>query len=213
VLNLAGYYAKYENFQANNPDFVLGTRVTRFSNAGTISTRGFEADVLFRPVRDLSLSGGVAYTDAKVDAFRLPPGANPADAIPNGTRLPFAPEWKASLNGDYTFRTGGFADVQLGVQSSYQTEQLTLLVGNALARNQSLVDGYALVDLSLALVDPDERYKLTFVAKNVFDQSFAAAISDGGPLGAGTGTSSFRYLIPREADRYFGLTLRVNYGG
>jgi iron complex outermembrane recepter protein len=211
TLNIAGYYAKYNNFQANNPDFVLGQRVTRFSNAGTISTRGIEVDFFARPARDLNLSGGVAFTDAKVDQFRLPPGANPADAIPDGTRLPFAPEWKASLAADYTVRTGGFADIRFGVQSAYQSEQTTLFVGNVLARNQSVVDGYALVDLSLALVDPEDRFRITATVRNLFDTSFAAAISDGNVLGAGAGTNAFRYLIPREADRFYGVTARVNF--
>lgn len=212
VLNLAGYYARYKNFQANNPDFVLGQRVTRFSNAGTISTRGFEADLVVRAARDFNIAGGLAYTDAKVDAFRLPAGGNPADFIPSGTRLPFAPKWKASLGSDYTIRTGGFADVQLSVQTSYQSQQLTLLVGNALARKAGTVDGYGLVDLAVALIEKDDRFKLSFTVKNVFDQSFAAAISDGGPLSGGnTGTSSYRYLITREADRQFGITGRVNF--
>ena len=43
--------------------------------------------------------------------------------------------------------------------------------------------------------------------KNLFDQSFASSIGAGGPGG------SFRYIIPREADRYFGITARVNFGG
>ncbi len=210
VLNLAAYYAKYKNFQANNPDFVLGQRVTRFSNAGTISTRGFEADLIVRAARDFNIGGGLAYTDAKVDEFRLPAGGNPADFIPAGTRLPFAPKWKASLGADYTIRTGGFADVQLSAQTSYQSKQLTLLVGNVLAREFATVGGYGLVDLAVALIEKDDRFKLSFTVKNVFDQSFAAAISDGGPLGAAA-TSSFRYLITREADRQFGVTGRVNF--
>ena len=78
------------------------------------------------------------------------------------------------------------------------------------ARNASRVDGYGLVDLAVALIEKDERFRLSFTVKNVFDQSFAAAISDGGPLG-GLATTSFRYLITREADRQFGLTGRVNF--
>lgn len=210
VLNLAGYFARYENFQANNPDFVLGQRVTRFSNAGTISTRGFEADLIIRAATDFNIAGGVAYTDAKVVDFRLPPGGNAADLVPNGTQLPFAPKWKAALGGDYTIRTWGFADVQLSVQTSYQSKQLTLFVGNTLARNFGTVDGYGLVDLAVALVEKDDRFKLGFTVKNVFDKSFAATIADGGPLG-GAATTSFRYLITREADRQFGITGRVNF--
>lgn len=213
TLNIAGFYAKYKNFQANNPDFVLGQRVTRFTNAGTVSTRGFEVDMLYRPTEDFSLSGGVAYTDAKVDAFRLPPGAPITDQIPNGTQLPFSPKWKASLGGSYTIRTGGFADVELGAQGSYQSSQLALLVASPLIRENGTIKDYGLLDLSIALVGKDDRFRISFLAKNVFDTSFAAAISDGGPLSAGnTGSSSYRYIIPREADRYFGINARINFG-
>lgn len=214
TLNLAGYYAKYKNFQANNPDFVLGQRVTRFTNAGTVSTRGFELDLLFRPSEDFTLSGGIAYTDAKVDRFRLPPGAPATDQIPSGTVLPFSPKWKSSLSGSYTIRTGGFADVELGAQGSYQSSQLSLLVASPLIRSQSRIKDYGLLDLSIALVDPDGAYRIAFLAKNVFDTSFAASIVDGGPLSGGnTGSSSYRYIIPREADRYFGVTAKLNFGG
>jgi iron complex outermembrane recepter protein len=220
TLNLAGYYAKYKNFQANNPDFVLGQRITRFSNAGSVSTRGFEADLLYRPSDDFTLSGGVAYTDAKVDTFKLPPGAPITDLIASGTTLPFSPKWKSSLGATYTIRTGGFADVELGAQGSYQTKQLSLLVANPLIRNNSIIDSYGLLDLSIALVDPDNRFRISFLAKNVLDTQFAASIVDGGPLSAGFpstpapgGSSSYRYIIPREADRYFGVNAKINFGG
>ena len=213
TLNIAGFHAKYKNFQANNPDFVLGQRVTRFTNAGTVSTRGFEIDMLYRPSDDFSLSGGVAYTDAKVDQFRLPPGAPITDQIPSGTQLPFSPQWKASLGSSYTIRTGGFADVELGAQGSYQSSQLALLVASPLIRQNGTIKDYGLLDLSIALVGKDDRFRVSFLAKNVFDTSFAAAISDGGPLSAGnTGSSSYRYIIPREADRYFGINARINFG-
>jgi iron complex outermembrane recepter protein len=213
TLNLAGYYAKYKNFQANNPDFVLGQRVTRFTNAGTVSTRGFELDLLYRPSDNFTLSGGVAYTDAKVDRFRLPPGAPITDQVPDGSRLPFSPKWKSSLGGTYTIRTGGFADVELGAQGSYQTSQLSLLVANPLITGNSRIKSYGLLDISLALVGEGDRFRISFLAKNVFDTSFAASIVDGGPLSAGnTGSSSYRYIIPREADRYFGINAKINFG-
>ena len=56
-----------------------------------------------------------------------------------------------------------------------------------------------------ALVDPDDKYRVTFMIKNLFDESFASAITSGGPGG------SFRYIIPREADRYYGVTARFNF--
>jgi iron complex outermembrane recepter protein len=207
VLNLAGYYAKYKNFQANNPDIVAGVVVTRFTNAGDISTRGGEVDILWRPITDLNISAGFAYTDAKVDQFFLPPGGNPAGVVPAGTPLAYAPKYKGSLGIDYRVRTGGQIDVTLGTQASAQSKQLSLFDPSPVLRAAGTIGGYSLVDLSVGIVDVDDRFRVTFQVKNVFDTSFASSITNGGPGG------SFRFLIPREADRYFGVTGKINFGG
>ncbi|HEX8447452.1 MAG TPA: TonB-dependent receptor [Sphingomonas sp.] len=199
ILNLAAYYAKYHNFQANNPDVVAGVVVTRFTNAGTVSTRGGELDLIVRPMRDLNLTGGLAYTDAKVDAFRAPVGGSTSGVIPSGTELPYAPKWKGSLGADYRIRTGGAVDFQLGVQGSYQSSQLSQFDASAAIRKAATIGGYGIVDLSAAVVEAADRYRIGFQVKNLFDQSFAAAIQSGGPGG------SYRYIIPRDADRYFGV--------
>ncbi|PAX07027.1 TonB-dependent receptor [Sphingomonas lenta] len=205
VLNVAGFYAKYKNFQANNPDEVAGVIVTRFTNAGTISTRGAELDLLFRPVDDLSISGGLAYTDAKVDRFRVPSNGNNTGVIPSGTRLAYAPEWKASLAADYRIRTGGGLDIGLGGDAAYQSEQLSQFDANPAVREATTIEGYTLVNLAASLIDAADRFRLTAQVRNVFDKSFAASITAGGPAGG------YRYIIPREADRYYGITGRVNF--
>ncbi len=207
VLNLAAYYAKYKNFQANNPDVVAGVVTTRFANAGVISTRGAELDLLWRPATDLAISGGLAYTDAKVDAFRLPVGGNAGALVPRGTSLAYAPKWKGSLGADYRMRTGNSLDFTFGAQGSIQSKQLSLFVGNAAQRAAGTIGGYGLLDLTAGVVSSDDKYRLLFQVKNAFDTSFASAISDGGVAG------TYRYQIPREADRYFGVTARVNFGG
>jgi iron complex outermembrane receptor protein len=205
VLNLAGFYAKYDNFQANNPDIVAGVLVTRFTNAGQISTRGGELDLLFQPIADLSFSGGIAYTDAKIDQFRVPTNGNNTGVVPPGTQLPYAPKWKGSLGADYRIRTGGAIDVALGAQGSYQSSQIAQLDASAAIRAATTIRAYGLVDLSAGIVEANDRFRVTFQVKNLFDESFAAAITSGGPGG------SYRYIIPREADRYYGVTGRVNF--
>ena len=205
ILNLAGFYAKYNNFQANNPDIVAGVLVTRFTNAGSISTRGGELDMIFRPMRDLNINGGLAYTDAKIDQFKIPTNGVVTGVVPSGTQLAYAPKWKGSLGMDYRIRTGNMVDVVLGAQGSYQTKQLSQLDASAAVRAATTIHGYAMVDLTAALVDPDDKYRVTFMIKNLFDESFASAITSGGPGG------SFRYIIPREADRYYGVTARFNF--
>ena len=51
-----------------------GTLITTLTNAGEVSTEGFELDFLAKPLDNFTLSGGIAYTDAQVDKYFTPPG-------------------------------------------------------------------------------------------------------------------------------------------
>lgn len=205
TLNLAAFYAKYKNFQANNPDLVAGVVVTRFTNAGEVSTRGIELDMNWRAGKNTTIAGGVALTDAHVDAFNAAPGAAATAIIPAGTKLGYAPTWKGSLSIDHRIETGGFADVALGGSMNFQSKQLSLFAPDAVQRQFGTIPGYTLVNLSVALVDPADKWKIIAQVRNVFDTSYAAAIINGGVSG------SYRYQIPRDADRYWGVTARVNF--
>lgn len=205
IVNLAGFYAKYNNYQANSPDIVNNERTTRLINAGTVSTKGFELDFIARPSRNFSINAGLAHTKARVLNFRLPEGANASALVASGTPLANAPDWKMSVGANYNWETGGFADVEFATSLAMQSDQLYELSPNPVVRRATTVDGYATMDASVALADPAEHWKLTFFVKNLFDKSYASSIISGGQGG------SFRYIIPREADRYIGITGQFNF--
>ena len=205
TLNIAGFYAKYSNFQANNPDDVAGVVVTRFTNAGSVSTAGVEMDLSYRPTRNTTINAGIALTDAHVVKFKQAPNAPATAIIPEGTQLGYAPTWKGSLSVEQRIPTGGFADVVLGSTMNFQSKQLSLFSPDENQRNLGTIPGYALVNASIALVDPDDKWKVSFIVRNVFDEAYAAAIINGGVAG------SYRYQIPRDADRYWGVTARINF--
>jgi len=206
VLNLTAFSAKYKNFQANNPDVVAGVVVTRFTNAGSVSTKGAELDLYYQPARDFTISGGVAYTDAQVERFRLPPGALPTQVVPSGTPLGYAPKWKGSLSADYRARDVGPVDLWLGGSVSAQSKQLAQFSPDPVVRQIATIDGYSITNLSAGIGGHDDRWRVTLLVRNLFDTSYAAAIQSGGPAGA------YRFQIPRDADRYFGITGRLNFG-
>jgi iron complex outermembrane receptor protein len=72
-------------------------------------------------------------------------------------------------------------------------------------RQAITIDGYALVDANIAIVDPKGVWRVNFFGRNLTDAHYATLITSGGPGG------SYRYLLPRDADRYFGAQLRFNY--
>jgi len=204
ILNFAAWDAEYDNFQANNFTFLNGTLITTLTNAGTVTTEGASVDFLARPFDQLSLSGGIAYTDAKVDDWFTPPGQNPT--VRNGTQLPLAPEWKASLAAEYAMEFGGYQVVPT-LLFNYTGEQYADLNEPAAL----LIDSYATLDLALAISDAADRYRLSLFARNLTDQSFAVLMT--GASGAPTTGGAPRLQIPRDAERYYGAEFRMNFGG
>ncbi len=200
ILNGAAFSAKYENFQANNFLFLNGTLITTLTNAGSVTTEGFEFDFMARPTDNFSLGGGIAYADAKIDKFFTPPGSTPT--VRDGTKLPLAPELKASLTAEYRIALSSI-DIVPSVLYVYTDDQYSDLNEPAI----TLIPSYSTIDLSVGISDKSDKYRLTLFGRNLTDESFAALITRGGPGGAP------RLQIPREADRYFGAQFRMNFGG
>jgi iron complex outermembrane recepter protein len=213
ILNLSAFYAKVKNYQSNFPTTVNGAVTTTIINAGDVSSRGFEADWLFRPTRNFTVNGGFSYTKARVDAFLPPPAAQAGNAISPGTPLAFAPKLKGSLGVNYKIEPASMPfGIELGAQASFTDKQLSGLQATntpaqVLTQGALTIPAYDQVDLSIAAVGADNRYRIAFLVKNVFNSHYASTIATGGPGG------TILYQIPRDADRYFGITARYNFGG
>jgi iron complex outermembrane receptor protein len=193
-LNAAGFYAVYDGFQANNFITVGGALVSTLTNAGTVSTAGFEIDMAAEPADFWTLTAAVAHADAKVKAFNPNPITGAPSAL-NGTRLPLAPKWAASMASEW--RAPFFFDMTAYLRGgwSYQSAQFSEL------GNVGPIDAHSLVDLSLGVGDADDRYRLTFHVRNVLNDSYVTLNTSGGQ----------RLHIPRDADRYVGVTLRAGF--
>jgi iron complex outermembrane receptor protein len=204
ILNLAAWDAKYDNFQANNFTFLNGTLITTLTNAGTVTTEGVSLDFLARPMDALALTGGIAYTDAKVDEWFTPPGQIPR--VADGTQLPLAPTWKANITAEYTMELGNF-NVVPTLLVNYTGDQY----GDLNEPAPLLMESYSTIDLAVAISDKAERYRLSLYARNLTDESYAV-LTTGASTAPTTGGAP-RLQIPREAEQYFGAEFRMNFGG
>jgi iron complex outermembrane receptor protein len=180
-----------------------GSTVTQLTNAGEVSTRGFEIETLIRPTRNFTITAGLSYTDAHIDKFLIPAGAT--GSTRQGERLPLAPEWKGNAGVTWKIETGGFVNLELGSQISLTSDQVSSLEANPVTRRAITIDGYVVVDANIAFVDPNGVWRINVFGRNLTDESYATIIGSGGPGG------SYRYLLPRDVDRYFGVNLRLNY--
>ena len=205
TLNTAFFYAKYDNFQANSFVNLNGSVITQLTNAGTVSTRGIEVEALLRPSRNFTLNAGVAFTEAHINRFNVPPGAPANASTRKGEQLPLAPKYKGNIGALWTIDTGGFANFEIGSQLSLTSDQVSSLEANPVTRRAIKIDGYVLLDANVAVVDPNGVWRVNFIGRNLTDTSYATLITPGGPGG------SFRYLLPRDVDRYFGVNVRFNF--
>jgi iron complex outermembrane recepter protein len=190
-LNATAFQATYDGFQANNFILLNNAVVSNLTNAGQVRTKGFEVDAVIAPVDGLTLRGSVAYADATVRRFNPNPLTNAPSAL-NGTRLPLAPKWSWNVGADYEADLGA-ARLYFGTSYAYTGSQFSDL-GNA-----GPIDNYGIWNASVGVSDADDTYRLTLFARNIGDVQYLLLNTSAGQ----------RLHIPRDADRYFGVGLRV----
>jgi len=196
--NLAVFSTKYQNYQANFYDTVAGAVVTRLINAGDVSTKGVELDVNARPTRALTLSASLAYTDATIDNFNCPPAAA-ASCNLNGKPLPFSPKWKSFTRANYALPLENGLIVGLSADYSWQARTQYDLFQSA----DAIQGAYGIVNAGVALSSPVAGWRIALVGKNLTNKSYATNLV--------TSTGYVTRAVPRDDERYFGITARKEF--
>jgi iron complex outermembrane recepter protein len=194
-LNLAIFDTKYNGYQANYPDLVAGTVVTRFINAGDVSTKGFELDFQAKLSREFTLAAAYADTKAVVDQFRCPTGAT--CAIPPGTMLPSAPRRKGVVRANYRTDVAGYL-VEFGTDYTWQSETQFDLSTSA----NTLQPGYGIWNASVSLANVGAGWRVTLVGKNLADKSYSQFLLPG---------ANTQRSVPRDDSRYYGVNIRYDF--
>jgi len=200
VFNAAIFRTEIDGFQANNPELLDGVQITRLTNAGSVISEGFEVDFMWQATKQLSITGGLSNVTAEVDQFLCPNGAGTCDGS-SGADLPFSPDLKYSMMGEYVWELD---DIAVYLNGSYvYTDEIFAGAPGATAESnpETLLPDYAIFNASLAFSFDDDAYRISLIGKNLTDESFVTTYSGDG----------FRYQIPRDADRHFGVQLRVNF--
>lgn len=204
-LNVALFNTDISGFQANNFDCSDGTCITRLTNAGDVSTQGLELDFSWFATDNLTLIGGFAYTKAEIDRFNCPPDNDPdapACEDRSGLDVPFSPDLKYSISAEYFMETDHDFDVFFNTSFVYTDEQYSDLPNNIGDFNPAaLLPDYSMLNASVAFSFNDDAFRVTLIAKNLTDESFVSTYSG----------DNFRYQIPREADRHFGVSFKANF--
>lgn len=206
TLNLAAYSSKFEDLQVSG--FNAATNAFITTNAASAKSQGVEAEGAFRIHPSVTLSGSVAYNDAKYDSYPTAPCvykngvAPPANCVEDigGVRLPRAPKWSGALtlNVDHPLDNGMrlLADATMrGRSGTYLEENLN---------PKSYQEGFSKVDLRLGVVAADDRWTLALIGRNLTDE-WTASHSFGTPFLAGSQT----YVV--DPGRVVSIQLGLRY--
>ena len=174
--------------------------ITRLTNAGSIITQGAEFDFMWQATDQLTITGGASTVDAEVDQFLCPVGLDSCDGS-SGDDLPFSPDLKYSVTGEYVWELD---DMEIYLNGSYvYTDEIFAGAPGATPETnpEALLPDYGIFNASLAFSFDDDDYRISIIGKNLTDESYVTTYSGDG----------FRYQIPRDADRYFGVQLRAKF--
>ncbi|XOV78528.1 MAG: TonB-dependent receptor [Aestuariibacter sp.] len=201
LFNAAVFRTEIDGFQANNFDNTSGVTITRLTNAGSVITEGFEADILWQATDNLTINAGFASVDAEIDKFNCP--LNEPDCGGRaGADVPFSPDLKYSFGLDYIQELDNM-NVLYNASYVYTDEQVAdfLDVGTDRSTSPLVLPDYGLLNASVAFSFRDDQYRISLIGKNLTDESFYTTYSG----------DNFRYQVPRDADRYFGVQFRASF--
>ena len=191
TMNIAIFDQNVDDFQANTfngANFDL-------ANAGKISIKGAEIDILYRPSESFALTVAATYLDGVYDSFvgascpnaallpePVPPElascdpTNPAFTSSqdlSGKDIEGIPDLVASSTATWYIPIGkyeGFvrAEVRYSAESNLGGDQAP----------QKVRDAYTLVNASAGIGDPEKGWSLTLWGKNLLDEEYAQGIFD-----------------------------------
>ncbi len=177
TLNVSAYHTGFRDFQASAVDF--STLTIRVANAGKLITKGFDAQIAAKPVKGLTLTGGVAYTDARFTSFKndqcYPGQATCVGGVSDssGNRLPNAPQWKGvgDIRYEWAFTPELSGNVQLGFSAQSGIEYFSNGDPNGHQK------GFTTFDVAFGLAGSG-GWQLNLFCRNCGDQRYVGAVGN-----------------------------------
>ena len=216
TLNVTLFDTLYRNLQAQTIENLAdGSFNYRLTNVGRLTTKGVEFEGSLRPSDDFSVGGALTYLDAKYATFpvaqcyplqtaALGCTGTPGRQNLSGTRVTQAPEWKFTVNADYSPQ---LSETLRGVAQVNWQYQSSLFFA---PRDPELFqDGYHIVNIGLGVRDEERRWEVVGFVNNLFDQQyFGALVNTAGNFGNNIATQA---VLPRDFKRYGGVRVGLNF--
>jgi len=127
---------------------------TYIDNAAEASSKGFEVELMVRPVKELQLVAGAAYTDAKFDEYTT------EDQVFDGNHVINSPEYTFNLGATYRHSSGFFLNANYNhIRKIYFDAENTQSQGD-----------YGLFDAKIGY--EAGHFDIYLYAQNLFDEEY-----------------------------------------
>lgn len=177
-INGAAFYYDYQDKQIRGRviDPTLGG-LNRLINIPQSRIAGAELQVIWEPVRGLTLNGGATYVDSRIEG-------DFTNFTPLGTRkvmageaFPLTPKWQLTGDAQYDAPINGEVDGFVGVGATYQSST------NAALGVEPLFDvkAYTLVDLRFGIHADDDAWRLSGFVRNLGNSYYWNNVAFNGP--------------------------------
>jgi len=185
-LNLEGFYWKYKDQQITY--FTVdtsGVLINSNENAGRVTIKGIDADLIVKPMRNTTLSAKVQYLDAKykeLHLFTAAPrdnygcpftltggtagGAPVKDFNCSGKQALFAPKWTMNLGAEQVVPVGSDLELVGRVDTAWRGSQEGAFEFLSFTR----IPSYWTTDINLTLRDAEGGWSLAGYVLNLEDK-------------------------------------------
>lgn len=196
-LNVAGFVTKYTDYQVFQLVPVAGGGlIFSLTNAGEVTTKGFEIELLAQPVDGLILTANFGYTDATYDEFKNGGG----DGIDfDGNRLPLSPKTTMNLGAEYNFDISDALGSYIRADYSYRGG---MFHNPDNIKPEFYTSGYGLLSARAALLLNNSGLEIALWGKNLTDEVY-----DVNKWITFLGTSHSQFGTPRT----YGIELRYSF--
>ncbi|WP_170120244.1 TonB-dependent receptor [Fulvimonas soli] len=139
------------------------------TNAGAARMRGFEWEMLYRPVPGLDLTANFNYIDAVLTRDQISNSYEAQGVLGRtGDRVPYTPRYTAALAADYRWPIGAGLGGMLRLDANYVGTSYSTFRPTDPSRTR--MGNYTMVDGRVGLEDADGRWSASLYVKNLFDK-------------------------------------------
>ncbi|MEM8935883.1 MAG: TonB-dependent receptor [Pseudomonadota bacterium] len=203
LVNVAGFYNKYNDFQARvsgltiDPGTMLPSPELTVLNAGSLDIFGAELELAYSPIPALVLDAQIGYLDAEYGDF-----ADERFVSFGGDRSfqqpAFSPKWTTRIGATYEADLGAAGTVRLAGSARFRT-RMALAVDNTFIDTDTEIaglfqDDYWLFDANLLWTHANEIFSLGVYGRNLSDEVYR---TDGQEFSAIGNIRTVYYGAPR----------------